>query len=316
MVRLAYERLPHYPFSLDGLKEALLVIEAQFASCISTSETPPLTFQFSESILDSNFRNTNSHVVSVFKDNLAQNFRGHYTALLNNDPPSATERKEERSGCSLLSVFLEQTLAEYQPLIRSSADDTFLRGLEENIHRLAGDFFWAVFIPKYLTVDGNLLAAKKIELEQKVRAMLLNGGIVKIPEEIVPHIFMLMTYILKGTFLLNNLACPESHNVVDNTTCRKRHAIVLRLSEGQGPNKRRRFYISRLGRGLRNITSEALQQQLRILKAHAVITTPTHRSVALERNLNEEAIHYLIQQCEYSNEEIGVLHAANSALTN
>ena len=81
IVRLAYERLPHYPFSLDGLKEAFLVIEAQFANCMSTSETPPITFQFSESLLDSNFWNTNSHVVSVFKDNLAQNFRGLYGSV-------------------------------------------------------------------------------------------------------------------------------------------------------------------------------------------------------------------------------------------
>ena len=124
-----------------------------------------------------------------------------YTALLNNDPPSAAERKEERSGCSLLSVFLEQTQAEYQPLVRSSADDTFLRGLEENIHRLAGDFFWATFIPKYLRVHGNLLSVKKTQLERDVSTMLSNGGIVKIPEEIVPHIFKFMTYILKGTFL-------------------------------------------------------------------------------------------------------------------
>ena len=212
MVRLAYERLPHYPFSLDGLKEAFLVIEAQFANCMSTSETPPITFQFSESLLDSNF--------SIFKNNLIHNFCGHYNALLNNDPPSAAERKEERSGCSLLSVFLEQTQAEYQPLIRSSADDTFLRGLEENIHRLAGDFFWATFIPKYLRVHGNLLSVKKTQLERDVSTMLSNGGIVKIPQETVPHMFKLMTYILKGSFLLINLACPASHNAVDNTTSR------------------------------------------------------------------------------------------------
>ena len=94
----------------------------------------------------------------------------------------------------------------------------------------------------------------------------------------------------------------------------KRKAIVLRLSEGEGGDRKRRVYISRLQRSFREINSEILQQQLLILKSQAVITSPTLRSVALERRIGAHAVQYLSEKCDYSIEELRALHTANANL--
>ena len=143
IIRLDYERMPHYPFPIDGLKQALMIVENHLARFESDQNTPPLTFQFSESILDKNYRATNALRVSVFEEGDEPNDCGHYMALLNNTPPSSAERKDEGSGCGLVSVYIEQTLAHFTPLIRSSAYDNFLRGLKDNLLRVASDCFWA-----------------------------------------------------------------------------------------------------------------------------------------------------------------------------
>ena len=86
-------------------------------------------------------------------------------------------------------------------------------------------------------------------------------------------------------------------------------------SEGDGGDRKRRFYLSRLKRSLGDITPECLQQQLRILKAQAVVTTPTHRSVALERNLCADALEYLVTDCAYTPDDLILLNTANNSLT-
>ena len=313
-VRLDYERLPFHAFQLKGLKDALLTLEEAFAKYESTDEGPPLILQFSESVLDTNYRATNSHLVSVFGDNSAESFVGHYTALLNNAPPSSAELKQESTGCGLVSVFLDQTWAEFQPLIKSPADETFLRGLEDNLLRLSSDFYWAHYVTGYLTKDGVLTDRKNTALREDIDAKLLLK-VVTIPDELVGHIFKMMLYIVQAAFQLNALASPPQAvgNPIVNVR-EKRKAIVLRLSEGEGGDRKRRVYISRLQRSFRDMSSEILQQQLRILKSQSVITSPTLRSVALERHLGAYAVQYLTEKCDCSTEELTALHTANANL--
>ena len=315
IIRLDYERMPHYAFPLDGVKEVMMIIENHFATFESSQATPPLTFQFSESTLNKTYRETNSLLVAVFDED-EENDSAHYMALLNNPPPTSAELKEEGSGCGLVSVFIEQTLAHFQPLIQSSADDNFLRGLKDNLLRVASDFYWADFIPEYLTTDGVLTSAKKTKLGRDLTKM-ITDQVVTIPETIVPYIFKFMTYVLNGVFHLNQQACPSSvpENVDENSGSRKRRIIVLRLSEGDGGDRKRRFYLSRLKRSLGDITPECLEQQLRILKVQAVVTTPTHRSVALERNLCADALEYLVTDCAYTPDDLILLNTANNSLT-
>ena len=58
--------------------------------------------------------------------------------------------------------------------------------------------------------------------------------------------------------------------------------------------------MSHLSSAMRQIPPEDLEQEIRILKSHAVVDTPTPRSVCLERNLNAEALMYLKQHCGYN----------------
>ena len=67
---------------------------------------------------------------------------GYYKTLVGNQPPSTTTLRAEGCGCGLLS-YIEQTVAEYTPLISSDADDTFLRGLKDNLLKIESDYYWA-----------------------------------------------------------------------------------------------------------------------------------------------------------------------------
>ena len=69
------------------------------------------------------------------------NDRRRYRMLLDNPPPGRTQLEQEGSGCGLITVFIEQCIAEFSPLVSSDADETFLRGLEDNLLKISSDFF-------------------------------------------------------------------------------------------------------------------------------------------------------------------------------
>ena len=63
------------------------------------------------------------------------------TTLLNNAPPGTEEFQEEAKGEGLLAVYRQQITAEFTLLIQRPADLNFIRGLEDNLLRIAADFF-------------------------------------------------------------------------------------------------------------------------------------------------------------------------------
>ena len=125
------------------------------------------------------------------------NLRGKNRRLIDHALPTTSALKQEGSSVGLLSVFLNLTTAEFRPLINSPADETFLKGLEGNLTRMASDLFLANFIPSYLTSTGVLTQTNEDKLRIEV---------VTIPEEIIPQLRQLSTNVLKGAFLLNKLA--------------------------------------------------------------------------------------------------------------
>ena len=108
----------------------------------STDELSPVTFQFSQSRLDEAYRDANNLLFSPFTDRLFTDYRGVVTTLLDNAPPGTEELQEEAKSEGLLAMYREQITAEFTPLIQRPADLTFIRGLEDNLPRIAGDFFW------------------------------------------------------------------------------------------------------------------------------------------------------------------------------
>ena len=96
---------------------------------------------------------------------------------------------------------------------------------------------------------------------------------------------------------------------------RKRRRIMQRLAQGYGQAKKRRFYISMLGKSFADINTEEMEQQLRILRSQGLITAPTHRSVSLERNLSPNAVQFLRESCNFADDDIAALLAANPNLT-
>ena len=64
IVRLATEKLPPYFFNLQGYKRAFEIMEKHFSSVSTDDDDPPLSIQFSRSVLNTNFRNTNNLLVN------------------------------------------------------------------------------------------------------------------------------------------------------------------------------------------------------------------------------------------------------------
>ena len=91
IVRLAQSKLPPASFSLDGLKRAFAVIETAFTNCLVTQETPTITLQFSRSILQQDFCNTNALLIRDLMQDDEINFGGILNILNNRSPPNATE---------------------------------------------------------------------------------------------------------------------------------------------------------------------------------------------------------------------------------
>ena len=89
-------------------------------------------------------------------------------------------------------------------------------------------------------------------------------------------------------------------NVIMPPANGKRKRIVERLSRGLTANKKRRFSFSKLNHSLGGITLETLENQVRILESHAVVTCPTRKSVELTRNLSLDVQTYLIAHCSFT----------------
>ena len=58
-----------------------------------------------------------------------------------------------------------------------------------------------------------------------------------------------------------------------------------------------------------------MEHKLRILRSQGLITAPTHRSVSLERNLGPNAVQFLRDSCNFRDDDIATLLAANTNLT-
>jgi len=212
---------------------------------------------------------------------------------------------------------LNQVVADFTPKIQSAADATFLRGLEENVLRIASDFYWAYKLPTYLSSNGLLTIAKEDELRKDINKVLLDKSVV-IPEELVPNLLQFVTYVLKGIFHLNKFASGDSlvlpQPSPENRLSGKRHRIVERLGQGFGRAKRRRFFLSKLDKALGGIPRQILEQQIRILISHGVLTAPTHRSVCLHRSISHGALLYLKDNCDYNDQQLAALLQANEGL--
>ena len=302
IVRLTYERLRPYQFSLSGLKQVLGIMEGYFQHFSVSDATPSVTLQFSPSALDTEFRETNELLVADFKNDNDVDYEGQYTTLLHHAPPGSTALQGEGSGCGLLSVFLEKSAAEFSPLVNNDADETFLRGLD-NVLKIASDFYWAYKIPSYLSSNGTLEEDMETKLNEDMK-QIIEEQVITIPNHIVPPLLNLMTYILKGTFLLNRMGKGKPMNTVathaSTRGSRKRYRIVRCLSDGMGVRKKRRYFMSKLQRALRGMTREEILQEVRLLKSHAVVDQPSNGAVALEREFSVEALEYLKSSCEYS----------------
>ena len=93
----------------------------------------------------------------------------------------------------------------------------------------------------------------------------------------------MVEYVLKGVFHLNKFAgdvAPEGpdENIIMRMR-RKRKAIVLKLSEGEGRagQKKRKVYFSRLYRRCADMTKEELRAQITILVNAVIVNQPTYQ---------------------------------------
>ena len=148
---------------------------------------------------------------------------------------------------------------------------------------------------------------------------IVDTKVVLIPDAIVPNLLELMRYIIKGVFMLNKLGSGKPFFVgpcVKNPEAvALRHRIVNRLADGMGRDRRRRFFLSKLKISMRDITREVLVEQIQILKSFAVVETPSHGSVCLERELTQEAITYLRTKCNFKEDvDIARLVQLNGSL--
>ena len=110
-------------------------MEHHFEKFTTEDEIPPITLEFSASTLIDNFRTTNSLLVAD------SDLGSELTTLLNNAPPDADVLVAESSGVALISVSMQQTLAEFSGDCDSPGDETVIQGVEANLLRVANDFF-------------------------------------------------------------------------------------------------------------------------------------------------------------------------------
>ena len=117
-----------------------------------------------------------------------------------------------------------------------------------------------------------------------------------------------MRYTLIGSAHLNKFTCGipnevpvlEPHQAASN----KRKLIIERLSEGLTPAKKRRFPLSRVKEALRAIQPTMIENQVRILESHAIVSKPSNRTVELVRRFSQRARVYMSGSCDLTEQEI------------
>ena len=82
-----------------------------------------------------------------------------------------------------------------------------------------------------------------------------------------------------------------------------------------GEKKTTVFFYSKLDNAIAEISKLEMEQQVRILKAQAIVSSPTHRSVELKRELSPDVMKYLRNKYEYTDQDIAQLIDANGLLT-
>ena len=223
----------------------------------------------------------------------------------------------ENSGIGRVTVFLSQTMAEFNALCRSPGDRLCLDGLETNLLRVASDFYQADFVCSYLDNAGTLTPTKQTELEEAAAVLLVNKR-ATIPSHLFDPLFCFMRYTLLGTFHLNKYATGINLNnpILPDASLSsiKRKLIVNRLSDGYSREKRRRFTLSRLNESLRNVNINTLVAEIGILESKAVVSCPTRRSVELSRRFGENTQKYLRLSCGFSQTEFERLTHVNTLL--
>ena len=312
----------------------LEIMEEKFGKDISETEIPRLTLRFSSSRVDGEYRATNALMVDDDLGAARPNYRRMFRTLLNSAPPTADVLVDEGSGCGLFKVFLAKTTAHYSTLVTTQADRTFLNGLEDNILRLSSDFFLANFMLGYINIDGEITPATEQRLRTDLDAMRtlyphpplvpeannVARAVKTIPTSLVPNILSMVEYVLEGVFHLNKFAGDVAEEGPDENIImrmrRKRKAIVLKLSEGEGRagQKKRKVYFSRLYRRCADMTKEELRAQITILVNAVIVNQPTYQSISLERRLSITARLFLREECSLNDTEIDALIAANANL--
>ena len=76
----------------------LSILEEEFQECNANDLESPLTLQFSESVLDTNYRATNKHLVADCMNGPVIDLRGKYRRLIDSALPTTTELKKKGAG--------------------------------------------------------------------------------------------------------------------------------------------------------------------------------------------------------------------------
>ena len=318
MIRLYNQRLPSYTFSLDGLKTALGVMELQFSEYTSEDTVPPITLEFSSSQITHEYKENNWLLTEQFRLGGAQDISSILSTLLNNSPPTSDDLLQEGSGCGQIKVFLAQIRAEFLTVNSKIGDNNALCGLDNNLLRVASDFFWAHYLCSFLSVDGSLSDAKKTELEESLRAH-LELKYITLPEDIIAPLFLFMRHTFLGAAHLNKSAAQipievplqEPHPAAS----RKRKRIIERLALGLTPLKKRKFPFSRVKEALNDIEAATIDVQVRILEVQSIVVRPSNRTVELARSFSARAHTYMKESCAMSNNDIIALEANANLLT-
>ena len=145
------------------------------------------------------------------------------------------------------------------------------------------------------------------------------GKFVPIPSRLLDPLFCFMRYTLICALHLNKLGVQGQANgsVVPNNqpSINKRKRIIDKLANGYSVSKKRRFLFSRMDEALGGVSMKELEEQIRILEAHVVVTCPTRRSVELARRMSGRAQAYLLSSCGYNPDDVTRIQELSMLLT-
>ena len=167
-------------------------------------------------------------------------------------------------------------------------------------------------------MDGTLTQVGEDRLISETSYMITQRR-ATIPDHILDPLFCFMRYTLVGALHLNKFAAGsrvDSELLLNTQTAAvKRKRVVDRLSQGFTRAKRRCFQLSRLKDALRGFTKQTMEEHVRILESHVVVTCPSRRSVELSRSMSTNAKNYLMTSCGFSEADLAELTLNNSLLT-